>query len=536
MSKLVSGKEAVKKISSGDSVCFIGNLNLLEPETILYELEQSYQNFGTPRDLTVMFPVFLGSAEGRGADYFSHEGMVKRVVGGSFSSMLPNRKLNDLIAGNKVEAYNLPMGTFYNLLKATGAGQPGILTGVGLHTQIDPRQCGGCLNNAPKNAFVEVMELDGKQWLYYRRLKVDVAVIRGTSADEHGNISLEDEPTSQGILATALAAKNNGGIVIAQVRRKIKSGSVHPRLVMVPGRIVDYIVIDERDEAQISRHPGSVLGNFRQPVELREPPVLDQRKVILRRILSELKRGDLVNLGFGIPAGLPAVIVEENLLEHITFSIEHGSIGGVPGWTGVFGVAMNPDLVLDSTDAFDLYTGGMLDITCLGMGEVDRHGNVNNHKFKHIVSGTGGFNEIIYSTKKIVLAGTFTVGGLKTSISGGKITVVQEGRNKKFIPAIEGVTLNAEVTDVNYVKASKALDMGKQANSAELVRPCKNPFDQWQCSDTIDVPLKSVQKVFGYIAFKVSDKADFKHGCVFVYDGVAIGMIAIALSVVFTHL
>jgi propionate CoA-transferase len=476
MFKIISGKEAVSKIGSGSSVCFIGNLNLLEPETVLYELEQSYINSGSPRELTVMFPVFLGSQEGRGADYFCHEGMVKRVIGGSFASMLPNRKLNEFIAENRLEAYNLPMGTFYNLLKATGAGQPGILTGVGLNTQIDPRQNGGSLNGAPKDALAEVMKIDGKEWLYFRRLKVDVAVIRGTSVDERGNISLESEPTSQGILATAMAAKNNGGIVIAQVRRKIKSGSVHPRLVMVPGRLVDYVVIDERDEAQVSCHPGSVLGAFRQPVEQAEPLPLDHRKVILRRILMELNKGDLVNLGFGIPAGLPSVVVEENLLESVTFSIEHGSIGGVPGWTGVFGVAMNPDVVLDSTEAFDLYTGGMLDITCLGMGEVDRNGNVNNHKFKHIVSGTGGFNEIVHATKKIVLAGTFTVGGLKTAVSEGKISVIQEGKNKKFNACIEGITLNAAAARKNgqrilFVTERAVLEAGENGLVLKEIAP-----------------------------------------------------------------
>lgn len=353
--------------------------------------------------------------------------------------------MNELIFENKVEAYNLPMGSFYSLLKNTGAGQPGLFTGVGLHTQADPRYNGGRLNEVTKEEIVEVKELDGQEWLYYKRLKVDVAIIRGTSVDEKGNISLEDEPTSQGIFATALAAKNKGGIVIAQVRRKIISGSVHPRLVMVPGRLVDYVVIDERDEAQVSKHPKSVLGDVRQPIELKQTVPLDQRKVILRRIALELKKGDLVNLGFGIPANLPAVAVEEDILNDLVFSIEHGPIGGVPGWSGVFGVAMNPDMVLDSNSVFDLYTAGMLNITCLGMGEVDQYGNVNNHKFKNIIAGTGGFNEIVYSTPKIVLAGTFTAGGLKTSIVDGKLIIEKEGKHKKLNSTIEGITLNASV-------------------------------------------------------------------------------------------
>lgn len=444
MFQIVKGKEAVEKIQSGAHVCIAGNLNLLEPETILYEMEQSFLQTGRPADLTVMFPVFLGSASGRGVDYLSHEGMVKRVIGGSYAAMLPNRRLNQLILDNRVEAYNLPMGTFYNLLRSTGAGQPGMFTGVGLHTFADPRHQGGRLNAVTRENLAQVQELDGEEWLYYPRLKVDVAVIRGTSVDEKGNISLENEPTSQGVFATALAARQNGGIVIAQVRRKIRSGSAHPRVVMVPGRLVDYVVLDERDEAVVSSHPQSVLGGVRQPVEKRASFPLTHRKVILRRMLMELEKGSLVNLGFGIPADLPAVAVEEGVLEDLTFSIEHGPVGGVPGWTGTFGVAMNPDLVLDSNQVFDLYTAGMLDAACLGMGEADQHGNVNNHKFNQMIAGAGGFNDIVYRTPRILFAGTFTASGLKTSVAEGRLVIEQEGRIKKITPAVEEITLNAD--------------------------------------------------------------------------------------------
>lgn len=467
MFQIISGKEAVKKIKANDNLLIIGNLNLLEPETILYELEQSFLQNQQPADLTVLFPVFLGSAEGRGVDYFAHDGFVKRLIGGSFASMLPNRKMNEFIFENKVEAYNLPMGTFYHLLLSTGAGQGGLLTGVGINTFADPRQGGGRLNDCDPTALVVVKEIDGKEWLYYKPLHVDVAIIRGTSVDEMGNISLEDEPTSQGIFATALAAKQNGGIVIAQVRRKVKSGSVHPRLVMVPGRLVDYVVFDERDEAIVSKHPKSVLGEIRQPVELKEVLPLDQRKVILRRIALEVRKGDLINLGFGIPANLPSVAAEEGILEDLTFSIEHGPVGGVPGWTGVFGVAMNPDMVLDSNSVFAMYGAGMLNLSCLGMGEADQHGHVNNHKFKNIIAGTGGFNDIVHATPKIILAGTFTAGGLKTSIVEGKLVIEQEGKHKKFLPNVEGITLNADEArkkgqQILYITERAVFELGER--------------------------------------------------------------------------
>lgn len=444
MFRFVSGKEVITKVHSGDTVCIGGNLNLLEPETVLYEFEKSFLHSGKPNGLTLLFPVFLGSMEGRGIDYFAHAGFVKRLIGGSYASMLPNRKMNELIFANQIEAYNIPMGQFYKLLEATGAGQPGLFTRVGLHTHVDPRWRGGKLNEITKEDIVQVKELDGKEWLYYKALKINVSIIRGTSVDEKGNISLENEPTTQGIFSIALAAKASGGIVIAQVRRKINSGSVHPRLVMVPGRLVDYVVVDERDEAIVSQYPQSVLGGVRQPVELKKSLPLDQKKIILRRMLMEIHKGDLVNLGFGIPANLPSVVVEEGVLNDVNFSIEHGPVGGVPGWTGVFGVAMNPDSLLESINVFDMYTAGMLNVACLGLGEVNSNGDVNNHKFGKIIAGSGGFNEIIYKTPRILFGGTFTSGGLETIVDDGKLTILKEGKHKKFVPKIEGITLNAD--------------------------------------------------------------------------------------------
>lgn len=465
MAEFIHGRDAVAKIKPGDHVCVIGCLNLLEPETILHELEQSFLRTGRPNNLTVMFPVAVGRLEGKGLDHLAHAGLVKRVMGGSFASVLPNRRLNTLIFENKVEAYNIPMGSFFNLLRNTGAGQPGLLTAVGLNTFADPRFDGGRLNAATTEQIVEIKNVDGKEWLYYPRLKVDVTVIRGTSSDAAGNISLEGEPSSQGILAMAMAAKNNGGIVIAQVRRTTERGSVHPKQVLVPARLVDYVVVDERDEAVDQHYPPSVTGESRHPVAKGEATPLDEKKIIQRRALMEMKQGFMVNLGFGLPAGIPAVAVEEGVVDDVCFTVEHGPIGGIPGGMGVFGVAMNPDLILDNTNVFDLYAGGALDMTCLGMGEVDRHGNVNNHKFKHIIAGTGGFTDITHVTPKIVLAGTFTAGGLRTEIDGGRLRILQEGKYKKFNLEIEGVTLSArearrKAQKVLYVTERAVFELG----------------------------------------------------------------------------
>lgn len=466
MATFIKGKEAAEKIKSGDSVCIIGNISMLEPETILYELEQQFLEKGTPKDLTLLFPVFIGSMENRGIDYFAHKGMVRRAIGGSYASMGPNRRFNELIFDNEVEAYHLPMGPFYKLLQNTGAGQPGLFTEVGLHTSADPRMGGGRLNEATKEDIVQVKELDGKEWLYYPRLSVNVSIIRGTSADEKGNIYLENEPTSQGILAIALAAKNNGGIVIAQVRRKVKSGTIHPKLGAVPGKLVDFVVLDERDEAEVSHHKASTYSEQKEAVEKRKLP-LTHRKVILRRMLLELKKHAFVNLGFGIPAQLPALAVEESVDKDLEFTIEHGPIGGLPGWDGTFAVSVNPEMILDSTDIFDVYTCGMLDISCLGMGEMDRYGNVNNHKFKNMIAGAGGFNDITYKTPVILFGGTFTAGGLKTEISGGSIKILQEGRNQKLASSIEGITFNAQDAKrrgqtIKYITERAVFQLGEQ--------------------------------------------------------------------------
>jgi propionate CoA-transferase len=476
MAEFIRGSEAVARIKPGDHVCVIGCLNLLEPETILHELEQSFLKSGRPNNLTVMFPVAVGRLEGKGLDHLAHPGLVKRVIGGSFASVLPNRRLNSLIFENKVEAYNIPMGSFFNLLRNTGAGQPGLMTAVGLNTYADPRFDGGRLNEVTKEQIVEVKQLDGKEWLYYRRMKVDVAVIRGTSSDAAGNISLEGEPSSQGILAMAMAAKNNGGIVIAQVRRTTERGSVHPKQVLVPARLVDYVVIDERDEAVDQHYPPSVTGESRQAVERTEPAPLDEKKIIQRRALIEMAKGSLVNLGFGLPAGIPAVALEEGVVDDVCFTVEHGPIGGIPGGMGVFGVAMNPDAILDNTSVFDLYAGGALDMTCLGMGEVDQHGNVNNHKFKHIIAGSGGFTDITHVTPKIVLAGTFTAGGLKTRVENGKLQILQEGKFRKFNLSIEGVTLSASETrrkgqKVLYVTERAVFELGESGMRLVEIAP-----------------------------------------------------------------
>lgn len=503
MTKVITAAQAARLIPDSANLCISGNLSILEPESVLYELEQRFLRENAPRELTLFFPVFIGSMAGRGIDYFAHPGFVKRLVGGSYASMGPNRQMNEMIFHNQVEAYNVPMGSFYKLLECTGAGQPGLFTAVGLHTHADPRLTGGRLNEVTKEDIVEVRELDGQEWLYYRRLKLDVAVIRGSCADEYGNISLEDEPTMQGTYDMALAAKNSGGIVIAQVRRRCLSGSVHPRLMTVPSQLVDYIVLDERDEAQVQNYPKAILGTGREPLDAGMGDPLNHRKVIVRRLALELRKNALVNLGFGIAVGLPRLAAEEGILDQVHFTTEHGSIGGAPGWTGIFAASANPEIVMDSPRIFDMYTAGLLDMTCLGMAEADRFGNVNNHKFKNMIAGAGGFNDITYKTPKVLFAGTFSVSGLKTQVGGGELKILQEGRINKLCRSIEGITFNAgdalkKGQQVLYITERAVFELGPQGLVLKEIAPGidlkTQILDRLDFDLTVDTDLKQMDE------------------------------------------
>jgi propionate CoA-transferase len=467
--KVATADEAAKLIPTSGTIGVCGCLSILEPDTVLRGIENRFLAEGYPRDLTVIHPVMVGT-KGTGLNRLAHDGLLRRLIGGSFP-IFPDYEISIMIKQDRVEAYSLGIGTILHWLRESGAGRPGLLTDVGLHTYIDPRFDGGRLNSAAKAPLAELVQLAGREWMFYPAMRLDAAVIRGSSADDKGNISVVHEPASLGIFTLALAAKQSGGTVIAQVRQLVESGSVHPRLAIVPSRLVDVVVVDPNQSQTAHGEHGDFTGELRSLLSVAPMPVTIET-AIARRAMRELRDGQLVNLGYGIPALIPALGFPERLHERVHFSIEHGSIGGIPEGMALFGAAANPDVIMDSPSVFDMYDAGLLDITCLGMAQVDEEGNVNVSKFGPISPGSGGFCHICHRTKKIIFCGTFTAGGLQADFVNGRLVIRKEGRVKKFVQKVGQITMNGRAArekgqEVLYITERAVFRLG--AKGLELI-------------------------------------------------------------------
>ncbi|AEE91957.1 Acetate CoA-transferase YdiF [Tepidanaerobacter acetatoxydans Re1] len=443
MKKLFTPEEAVKLINDGDTVATTGSGGaVLEPGLLLEMVEKSFLETGHPCDMTFVHATGLGDKKSTGTNRFAHEKMVKRVIGGHWGW---SPRMAELANNNKIEAYNLPQGVMTQLYREIAAKRPGLLTHIGLKTFVDPRVEGGKLNKVTTEDLVELIVKDGKEYLLYKAFPIDVAIIRGTTADEDGNISMEEEAVFLEVLALAQAARNSGGKVICQVKHIAKAGTLNPKDVKIPGILVDAVVQD-KGQWQTSEgefNPG-FSGQVKIPLGQLNPMPLNQRKVIARRAAMELFPGAVVNLGFGMPDGVAAVAAEEGVSEYLTLTIEQGIVGGVPAQGDIFGVATNPASMIDEPSQFDFYSGGGLDITFLGLAQADMDGNVNVSKFGPNIAGCGGFIDISQSAKKVVFCGTFTAGGLKVEVKDGKLSILNEGKHKKFIKNVEQITFSGE--------------------------------------------------------------------------------------------
>jgi propionate CoA-transferase len=432
VNKVMTAEEAVAMIRDHDTIAVCGCENLLLPDKVLQALEARFLSVGRPKYLTEYHPVIYGMGPRLGLEHLAHDGLVARSIGSGFS-YLKTSCMSQMLREGRIEAYVAPMGTLYQMFQNTAAGYKYTLTQVGL-------------NSTTPNTLAEIVEFKGEDYLCYKTPCVDIAIIRGTTADEYGNVSLEEEPVTLGILSLAMAARASGGKVIVQVKRLAKAASLHPQSVVVPGIMVDAIVIDEEQSYSGGQRMNPVLtGRVRMPLSRVDPLPLDMEKVILRRAAKEVGQAPkTVNLGVGMPVGVPRIIVEEGLLEGMTFFPEHGSLGGVPGDRAIFGTNINPEAIIDPTDVFGYFRGGGLDISFLGCGQLDRHGNVNVSKFSGIVPGCGGFIDIAHRTKILVFCGTFTSGGLATSIKNGQLSIEKEGRFRKIVPEVEQITLSGK--------------------------------------------------------------------------------------------
>jgi propionate CoA-transferase len=444
--KQVTLEEALNLIPDGANMAVSGFMLGCVPRELYVGIAERFQKTGHPRGLTVMHAAGNGNNKDQGIIDFSYEGLITRYICGHYAN---NSRLIDLTNANKITAYNFPQGVIAHMYRAAAAGKPGEITRIGLHTFCDPRLQGGKMNEVTTEDLVELLTIDGQEYLLYKMPKLDIGLIRGTTADENGNITMEEESAPLDALDIAMAVRTMGGKVIVQVKNVVSSKSIDRTQVVIPGNLVDAVVVSENPIENHRQTPGSyydpvLAGHYQlNDVSFSSIP-FDERKVIARRAAMELKPNSVVNLGIGIPEGVAAVATEEGAGDQLLLTIESGLIGGIPTGGQNFGSAINAWAALPEAAQFDYYNGGNLALTCLGFAEVDPTGNVNVSKFGSRIAGVGGFVDISQSTKTIVFSGTMTAGGLKLAIEDGKMVIVQEGKKIKFKKNLDQITFSSQ--------------------------------------------------------------------------------------------
>lgn len=450
MTKFISLQEAASLIPSSCTLGVGGFCGFGAPDSLLREIERNYANVGAPGNLTIVTPASAGDGkeDGWGLSSLRAEGLMAELIT-SVVKLPPaiNRAINE----NRIAGYFLPLGLFGHLFRATAGHEPGVLTHVGLQTFADPRLEGCKMNQLAKDSsreIVRLMPVDGKDYLFYPSIRMDACILRGTYADEDGNISTEKEAVRAEALELANAVHNNGGVVIFQVERIVKRGTLDPRLVTVHKRSVDYVVLSAPDE-----HPQNyedpdyrpeLTGETQIPTTAVAPMQMGLRKIIARRAAMELERGALVNLGLGVSDGVSIVANEEGIAGEITLTIETGLMGGVP-LTGLsMGAGVNPEALYKMPDTFDLYNGGGLDQAFLSGAQIDEQGNVNVSKFGGKVAGPGGFINIAQNTPKVCFSGVFTAGEVDIVCEDGALCIRKDGDMLKYVKQVEQVTFSGD--------------------------------------------------------------------------------------------
>ena len=437
--KVITADEAARHVRSGDTLLIGGSGGgHAVPETLIAALERRFLAEREPRSLTSIHPVGLGDRGDRGVSRFAHDGMLKRIVCGT---LVDSPRVEELALADKVEAYTLPQGALSQLTREMAAGRPGLVTHTGLHTFVDPRHGGGRQSASAREDLVELVEIDGREWLRYKPFHIDVALLRGTTADEDGNVTMEHEAIFGEMLSMAQAARRAGAIVMVQVKRLAVRGALPPKQVKIPGMLVDFVVVDpDQGQTYYTAYSPTYAGELRMPLSEIAALPFDARKVIARRAALELFPRAVCNLGSGVSTGIARVAAEERVLEQVVLTNEQGMIGGAPAGDREAGASRNYWAMVDQPYQFDFYDGGGLDLAFLSFAQVDRHCNVNVSRFGGRIIGPGGFINISQNARTVVFSGTFTAGGVKLGWPDGRLRIEQEGREQKFVPDVEQVS------------------------------------------------------------------------------------------------
>jgi len=440
MYKRVSAEKAVARIPDGATVAVGGaGAGHAVPDKILEALGEIYSRNGHPKNLHVIHPCGIGDNDSRGLNHLAHEGLVHTSIGGFWGNA---PKMVELAGNNKLKGYNLPQGVLSHLMRATASGQPGVLTHVGLHTFVDPRLEGGKINQITKEDVVELLPLNGKDYLFYKSRPIDVALIRGTSVDSEGNLTMEEEVGFFAMLSIAQAAKVNGGVVIAQVK-KINKGHCEPGQVKVPGIFIDYVVTDPEQEMTFLSPFDPALVKRDVSYESDELALEGIKRLVSRRAAMELRKGSYVNLGYGMSDGVPIVAGQEGITQMLVFMIEQGAIAGIPTTGLNFGAMYNPSAIVDDGYQFDFFHGGGLDMAFLGFAQIDQQGNINSSRFGKVITGCGGSIDISQNAKKVIFCGSFAVKS-QQEIGPDGLKVSHPGKFRKFVKQVQQVTFSGK--------------------------------------------------------------------------------------------
>ncbi|MEM1399832.1 MAG: acyl CoA:acetate/3-ketoacid CoA transferase, partial [Pseudomonadota bacterium] len=461
MSKLKSVEAAAKLVPDDAIVAVNSSSGLCCPDAVLEAIGARFEAESHPRNLTTIHPIAAGDMFGtKGVDHIAKPGLLSRTIGGSYPSG-PSKAdpplVWQMITAEQIAAYNIPSGIIFDMLREGASKRPGVLTKVGMDTFVDPNLEGGAMNETARAApIVTHRDFDGEDWLYFKSIVPNVAIIRATTSDEKGNLSFEQEGAYLGAMEMALAAHNNGGVVIAQVRRVAKNGSIRPHDVHVPGILVD-VIVEAPDMLQTTATPydPAISGELIRPLETFNMPGFDVSKVIARRVAQELRDGWAVNIGFGISANVPRIFIEEGLHGSITWVIEQGAVGGVPLLDFKFGCASNAEAFVASPHQFCYFQAAGFDASLLSFLEVDSEGSVNVSRLAaipHRTAGAGGFVDITARARKIVFSGNFSAGA-KLSVEDGKLVIEREGKVAKFVEKVDQVSFSGK----------RAREQGQQA-------------------------------------------------------------------------